>query len=59
MVTASPLEHVRSYMQTGNMDLSGMGYSQHDSRESFAIETAIFIASQADSPESLDFLIRH
>ena len=29
-----------------------------DSRESFAIETPIFIARQADSPESLEFPIR-
>ena len=29
-----------------------------DSRESFAIKTPIFIALQADSPESLDFPIR-
>ena len=29
-----------------------------DSRESFAIGTPIFIARQADSPESLEFLIR-
>ena len=34
--------------------LSGTG----DSRESFAIETPIFIASQADSHESLKFPIR-
>ena len=34
--------------------LSGTG----DSRESFAIETPIFIAHQADSPESLEFPIR-
>ena len=35
-------------------DLSGTG----DSRESFAIETPIFIARQADSHESLEFPIR-
>ena len=38
--------------------LSGTGDSQRDSRESFAIETSIFIARQADSPESLEFPIR-
>ena len=38
--------------------LSGTGDSQRDSRESFAIETPIFIARQADSPESLQFPIR-
>ena len=43
--------------------LSGMGDSPAwlaliDSRESFAIETPIFIARQADSPESLEFPIR-
>ena len=31
--------------------------SQRDSRESFTIETLIFIARQADSPESLEFPI--
>ena len=36
------------------LDLSGTG----DSRESFAIETPIFIARQADSHESLEFPIR-
>ena len=35
-------------------ELSGTG----DSRESFAIDTRIFIARQADSPESLEFPIR-
>ena len=39
-------------------DLSGTGDSQRDSRESFAIETPIFIARQADSHESLEFPIR-
>ena len=39
-------------------NLSGTGDSQNDSRESFAIETPIFIARQADSPETLEFLIR-
>ena len=38
--------------------LSGMGDSQRDSRESFAIDTPIFIACQADLPESLEFPIR-
>ena len=38
--------------------LSGTGDSQRDSRESFAIDTPIFIARQADSPESLEFPIR-
>ena len=44
--------------------LSGMGDSQRDSRESiraresFTIQTPIFIARQADSPESLEFPIR-
>ena len=42
--------------------LSGTGDSQLDSREpireSFAIETPIFIARQAYSPESLEFPIR-
>ena len=38
--------------------LSGTGDSQRDSRESFAIETPIFMARQADSPESLEFPIR-
>ena len=33
--------------------ISGTGDSQRDSGESFAIETPIFIARQADSPESL------
>ena len=44
-------------------ELSGTGDSQRDSRridsrESFAIETPIFIARQADSHESLEFPIR-
>ena len=38
------------------LGLSGTGDSH--SRESFAIETPIFIARQADSPESPEFLIR-
>ena len=38
--------------------LVGMGDLQRDSRESFAIETPVFIARQADSPESLEFPIR-
>ena len=39
--------------------ISGTGDSQRiDSRESFAIDTPIFIARQADSPESLEFPIR-
>ena len=38
--------------------LSGTGDSQRDSRESFAIETPIFTARQADSHESLEFPIR-
>ena len=43
--------------------IGGMGDSQRDSRElirseSFAIETPIFIARQADSHESLEFPIR-
>ena len=43
--------------------LSGTGDSQRDLREStrlgsFAIETPIFITRQADSPESLEFLIQ-
>ena len=38
-------------------ELSGTGDSQRDSRESFAIETPIFIVRQADSHESLEFLI--
>ena len=33
-------------------------FARIDSRESFAIETPIFIASPADSPESLEFPIR-
>ena len=33
-------------------------FARIDSRESFAIETPIFIACQADSPESLEFPIR-
>ena len=33
-------------------------FARIDSRESFAIETPIFIARQADSPESLEFPIR-
>ena len=41
-----------------NINLSGTGDSQRDSRESFAIETPIFIALQADSHESLELLIR-
>ena len=32
--------------------LSGTGDSQRDSRESFAIETPVFIARQADAPEA-------
>ena len=36
-------------------ELSGTGDSQRDSRESFAIDTPIFIAPQSDSPESLEF----
>ena len=39
-------------------ELSGTGDSQRDSRESFTIEAPIFIARQADSPESLKFPIR-
>ena len=38
--------------------LSGTGDLQRDSRESFAIETPIYIARQADSHESLEFPIR-
>ena len=38
--------------------LSCTGDSQRDSRESFAIETPIFIVRQADSHESLEFPIR-
>ena len=38
-------------------DLSGTGDSRIDSRESFAIETPIFIARQADLHESLEFPI--
>ena len=38
--------------------LSGTGDSQRDSRESFAIETPIFIARQADSLEPLELPIR-
>ena len=37
--------------------LRGTGDLQCDSRESFAIETSIFIARQADSHESLEFPI--
>ena len=33
-------------------------FARIDSRESFAIQTPIFIARQADSPESVKFLIR-
>ena len=33
---------------------SGMGDSQRDSRQSFALETPMFKAGQADSPESLE-----
>ena len=33
-------------------------FAQIDSRESFAVETPIFIMRQADSPESLEFPIR-
>ena len=39
-------------------NLSGAGDSQRDSRESFAIDTPIFIARQADSHESLECPIR-
>ena len=39
-------------------DLTGTGVSQRDSRESFAIDTPVFVARQADSPESLEFPIR-
>ena len=35
-----------------------MRFGRIDSRETFAIETPIFIARQADSPESLEFPIR-
>ena len=35
-----------------------MGDSRRDSRESFAIQTPIFIARQADLPESFESLIR-
>ena len=38
--------------------LVARAFSQRDSRESFAIETLIFIARQADSHESLEFPIR-
>ena len=38
--------------------LSCTGDSQRDSHESFAIETPIFVARQADSHESLEFPIR-
>ena len=38
--------------------LSGTGDSRIDSRESFAIETPIVIARQADSHGSLEFPIR-
>ena len=38
--------------------LSGTGDSLRDLRESFAIEASIFIARQADSPESLEVPIR-
>ena len=38
--------------------LSGTGDSQRDLRESFAIAAPIFIARQADSPESFEFPIR-
>ena len=38
--------------------LSGTGDSQRDSRESFAIDTPMFIARRADSPESLEIPIR-
>ena len=41
-----------------SLGLSGTGDSQRDSRESFATETPIFIARQADSQESLEFPIR-
>ena len=44
--------------KTNNVYLSGTGDSQRDSRESFTIETPIFIARQADSHESLEFPIR-
>ena len=49
-------------LQNDRFDLSGTGDSQRfariDSRESFATETPIFIACQADSHKSLDFPIR-
>ena len=47
-----------SNIQAMMPELSGMSDSQRDSRESFAIETPIFIACQADSHESLQFPIR-
>ena len=44
-------------MHNRALNFSGTGDSQSDSRESFAIETPIFIARQADSHESLEFPI--
>ena len=57
------LNHRGAQNQEGNAaadvtDLSGTGDSQRDSRESFAIDTLNFIAHQADSRESLEYLIR-
>ena len=53
---SSPLLVVNEFLRSclNPSDLSGMG----DSRESFAIETPIFIVREADSPESLEFPIR-
>ena len=43
---------------SGMSGLSGTGDSRIDSRESFATDTPIFIARQANSHESLEFPIR-
>ena len=48
----------RALIMDISLRLSGTGDSQRDSRESFAIETPIFKARQANSHESLEVLIR-
>ena len=54
----NPPNPCRTVCENDVPNLSGTGDSQRDSRESFAIETPIFITRQADSHESLECPIR-
>ena len=58
MLERISVDHILTDAWENKQSLSGTGDSQRDSRESFAIETPIFRAVQADSPESLEFSIR-